>query len=145
MAQSKRRRQSEPVKTDEGCKPPESIQFAERIQPDGNPRLRGCEKIPKLHFYNFVFQRVTSEEIEFFTASEMSWRAVDVASAYTLRWLVEICQPYNLRKTQVIMTQWGRAIACYGRRLALPVIVPTWRHRLGSATADALAGRPADL
>lgn len=75
----------------------------------------------------------------------LSGEATALDVAYRLASIIEICQSYNLRKTQVIMTPWGRAIACYGRRFALPVIVPTWRHRLGSATADALAGRPADL
>ena len=44
---------------------------------------------------------------------------------YACRWGIEIYQPYNLRKTQVIMIQWWQAIARCGRRLALPVIVPT--------------------
>ena len=48
-----------------------------------------------------------------------------VMALYRVRWQVEIYQPYNLRKTQVIMIQWWQAIARCGRRLALPVIVPT--------------------
>jgi hypothetical protein len=30
------------------------------------------------------------EESRYLVASDMSWRAVDIASAYTLRWLVEV-------------------------------------------------------
>jgi hypothetical protein len=59
---------------------------------------------------------------------------------YSARGQDEIDQPYNLRKTLLMINGWWRAIARHGWRLALLVAFPTQPHRLGSATADAPAG-----
>ena len=65
---------------------------------------------------------------------------VELINWYRRRWRIEIYQPYNLRKTLLMINGWWRAIARYGWRLALLVAFPTQPHRLGSATADAPAG-----
>ena len=41
------------------------------------------------------------EDYRFLVATDMSWRTLDIAQAYTLRWLVDIFQSYCLHKFQI--------------------------------------------
>jgi len=76
------------------------------------------------------------EEYRYLVASDLSWRAVDIASAYTLRWLIEIYQSCNLRKTLAMLKRWMKAVAKCGGHVAEPVVVRARRHRPESTTKD---------
>ena len=52
-------------------------------------------------------------EYRYLVATDLSWRTLDIVQAYTLRWLVEICQPYYLCKSEFK----GRHATSSGRRL----------------------------
>jgi hypothetical protein len=67
-------------------------------------------------------------EYRYLVASDLSWRHQDIAQLYTLRWLVEIDQPYNLRKSLLTIKLPWQATAFYGRRLALTAIAPSRLH-----------------
>ena len=45
------------------------------------------------------------QEDRYIVATDTTWRMTDIAQAYTIRWLVEICQSYYLHKNQVIINQ----------------------------------------
>jgi hypothetical protein len=40
-------------------------------------------------------------EYRFIVATDLTWRHKDITRAYSLRWLVEICQSYYLHKNKV--------------------------------------------
>jgi hypothetical protein len=63
------------------------------------------------------------EDYRYLVATEMSWRAVDVASAYTLRWLVEVCfEDWKLHEGWgQLAPQWDEEGSSRGLTLSLLV------------------------
>src|SRR3990167_1500057 len=52
-------------------------------------------------YYIIALKYEDEEEYRYLIANDSSWRDVDIIKAYSLRWLVEICQSYCLHKNKV--------------------------------------------
>jgi len=70
---------------------------AERVAMVGSARLYVCAHKTKRFIVAIKYEE--EEHYRYLIASDLSWRTLDIVQGHSLRWLVEIYQSCNLRRT----------------------------------------------